>query len=171
MIYIKLYFTFLNIGILAFGGGYAILPLIQKYVIEQNQWLDTTTMVDLISISQITPGPIAINSASFIGNKIGGVTGSIIATLGVITPQIIILSIFLYFAFKKANKYLVGINAAVVALVLITTIKLIKISLFSHNDYILYILFVSILVMYYKKVDIMKLIVFGGFIGLINGFV
>ena len=97
MIYIKLYMIFLQIGILAFGGGYATLPLIQKFLVEKYAFIDETTMLHVISISQMTPGPIAINSATFIGMKIGGILGSIIATAGVVTPQILILMLFLKF--------------------------------------------------------------------------
>ncbi|VWL85065.1 chromate transporter [Oceanivirga miroungae] len=170
MIYIKLYLAFLNIGIFSFGGGYATLPLIQKYIVEENHWITMDTMLDLISISQMTPGPIAINSASFVGNKLAGILGSIIATLGVITPQIIILSLFLYFLPSWVNKYLKGINAAVVALILIATIKLMKSSLFLYNNIVFYILFLFIFVLYYKKIDIIKLIILGGIVGFITSF-
>ncbi len=168
MEYVKLYFIFMKIGVLSFGGGYATLPLIQKYIIEKNQWLDMNTMLDLISISQMTPGPIAINSASFVGNKIGGIFGSIIATIGVIIPQIVLLTIFLILTFKEINKYLIGINAAVVALILISSIKLIKVSLLSTNNYIMYILFILIFILSYRKVNIINLIILGGLIGLLN---
>ncbi len=167
MIYLKLYLVFANIGLLSFGGGYATLPLIQEFVIEKYHWLDMSTMLDLISISQMTPGPIAINSASFVGNKIGGILGSIVATFGVITPQIIILSLFLILNLNKKNRYLDGINAAVVALMLIATIKLINVSLLSNVNPFAYILFFGTMLLYTKKIDMIKLIIMGAIIGMI----
>lgn len=171
MIYIKLYLAFLNIGIFSFGGGYATLPLIQKYIVEKNKWISMDTMLDLVAISQMTPGPIAVNSASFVGNKLAGIIGSIVATIGVITPQIVILTIFIYFAPKGIDKYLKGINPAVVALIFIATIKLMKVSVFLYNDIVYYILFLLIFVLYYKKVGMIKLIILGGIVGFITSYI
>ena len=81
MIYIQLFLGFMYIGVLAFGGGYAALPLIQQTCVEQNGWLSMTEFSDLLTISQITPGPIAINSASFVGMKAAGFAGSVVASL------------------------------------------------------------------------------------------
>ena len=90
---IKLYLAFLKIGTFRFGGGYAMLPFIQKEIVEKNNWISSTEFTDIIGISQMTPGPVAINSATFVGYKINGVIGSIVATLGVITTSFILVII------------------------------------------------------------------------------
>lgn len=126
---LKLYLTFFKIGILAFGGGYVILPLIEEYIVKQNKWIDSIVLLDVISISQITPGPIAINSATFIGMKLFFIIGAIITTLGVITPQIIISTIFFKFIGFK-NKYikniLITIKSATISLIFISIINIMK---------------------------------------------
>lgn len=100
MIYIKLFLNFLYIGILSFGGGYAVLPLIQQQCVEANGWLTMTEFSDLLTISQITPGPIAINSATFVGMQAAGIPGALIATLGFMIPPFLVTSI-LYLVYRK----------------------------------------------------------------------
>ena len=84
---IRLFIAFLKIGTFSFGGGYAMLPFIQKEIVESNTWISMSEFTDIIGISQMTPGPVAINSATFVGYKVGGIIGSIIATLGVIRNE------------------------------------------------------------------------------------
>lgn len=103
MILLKLYLIFFKIGIFSFGGGLAMLPLIQEEVVDNNDWLTEHEFIDLVAIAQSTPGPIAVNSATFIGQKTGGFLGGVIATLGVISPSIIIMFIIstFFFIFSK----------------------------------------------------------------------
>ena len=75
---IRLYLAFLKIGTFSFGGGYAMLPFIQKEIVEKNNWISMSQLTDIIGISQMTPGPVAINSATFVGYKVSGVLGSVI---------------------------------------------------------------------------------------------
>ena len=82
MIYIQLFFSFLQVGLFSFGGGYAAMPLIQGQVVTMHQWLSMSEFTDLITISQMTPGPIAVNSATFVGIKVAGLPGAIAATAG-----------------------------------------------------------------------------------------
>lgn len=105
MIYWKLFITFVQIGLLSFGGGYASLPLIEDLVVHQEQWLTIEEYGHLITISQMTPGPIAINSATFIGTKIAGFPGGLLATLGCILPSIIIVTILaiIYNRYRKLD--------------------------------------------------------------------
>lgn len=122
MIYIKLLISFFQIGLFSIGGGYAALPLIQEQVVDLHHWLSMAEFTDLITISQMTPGPIAINSATFVGNRIGGILGSIVATLGCVLPSfIIVLSLaYLYFKYKNISVIqgiLSGLRPAVVALI------------------------------------------------------
>lgn len=122
MIYLRLFLSFCIIGVLAFGGGYAALPLIQEQCVDMNHWLSMSEFSDLLTISQITPGPIAINSATFVGMKVAGIPGAVIASLGFMFPPFIIVTL-LYFLFKKYGKLtfmqniLSGLKPAVVALI------------------------------------------------------
>lgn len=174
MIYIKLYMIFLQIGILAFGGGYATLPLIQKFLVEKYAFIDETTMLHVISISQMTPGPVAINSATFIGMKLGGILGSIIATAGVVTPQILILMLFLKFIGIK-NKYVLkmldGINGAIVALILIATISIIRTGVINSFSPVIFLTFILSIYLYLKGISIIILILFGAVIGVVSSFI
>jgi chromate transporter len=122
MIYLKLLISFLQIGLFSIGGGYAALPLIQEQVVDINMWLTRSEFTDLITISQMTPGPIAINSATFVGNRVAGFTGSIIAVFGCILPSLLIVLLLahLYYKYKSLTTLqgvLGGINPAVVALI------------------------------------------------------
>ena len=103
MIYLQLFLSFLQIGAFSFGGGYAALPLIRHQVVEANGWLQLSEFTDLITISQMTPGPIAVNSATFVGIKIAGIPGALIATLGCILPSCIIVTLIASLYLKYRN--------------------------------------------------------------------
>ena len=103
MIYLQLFISFIQIGLFSFGGGYAALPLIEHQVIDVNAWLSFTEFTDLVTISQMTPGPIAINAATFVGLKMGGFLGAAVATFGCILPSCIIVSILAYVYMKYKN--------------------------------------------------------------------
>ena len=92
MIYIELFYTFFLIGAFTFGGGYAMLPLIQQRVLEKG-WLEESQIIDFIAVSESTPGPFAINIATYVGTETGGVFGAVCATLGVVLPSFIIILI------------------------------------------------------------------------------
>ncbi|KAA9238108.1 MULTISPECIES: chromate transporter [Aerococcus] len=122
MIYLQLLISFLKVGAFSFGGGYAALPLIQEEIVENHAWLSMQEFTDLITISQMTPGPIAINSATFVGTKLAGPLGAMVATLGSILPSIIIVSIIarLYFKYRNLSllqNMLVALRPAVVAMI------------------------------------------------------
>lgn len=124
-----LHSTFPNlfkIGLFSFGGGYAMLPLIQKEIVTNNSWLNLSQFVDVVAISQVTPGPIAINAATFVGYKMAGIFGSAAATLGVVTPSlIVVLSLTLLFlkynTLDTVQAAFTGIRPAVVALIAAAT--------------------------------------------------
>ena len=86
MIYFQLFLAFLQIGAFSFGGGYAAMPLIQAQVIEKYHWLTLNDFTNLITIAEMTPGPIAVNSSTFVGNQVAGIPGAIVATIGCILP-------------------------------------------------------------------------------------
>lgn len=122
MIYLQLFLSFFQIGAFSFGGGYAALPLIQDQVVTLHGWLSLGEFTDLITISQMTPGPIAINSATFVGTKIAGVFGALAATMGCIMPSCIIVSAIAYFYFKYKDLSVIqgvlsALRPAVVAMI------------------------------------------------------
>ncbi len=122
MIYLQLFLSFLQIGLFSFGGGYAALPLIQGQVVTLHHWLDMEEFTNLITISQMTPGPIAINSATFVGMKIAGVSGALAATLGCILPSCILVTVLakLYLRYRNLSVLqgvLHSLRPAVVALI------------------------------------------------------
>lgn len=175
---LNLFLIFFKIGCFAFGGGYAVIPLISKYVVEENAWISTREFIDLISISQMTPGPIAINSATFVGQSVSGIIGSIVATAGLVLPQFVLMMILGYFLFSKNKKFkimdysLLGIKAGVVSLIFITTLKLFQSSVFPEGfkldgmSLAALISFVLGFLLYLKKIDLFKLIGLGAVIGI-----
>jgi len=122
MIYLKLFWSFFQIGLFSIGGGYAAMPLIQNQVVDINKWITMTEFADLITIAEMTPGPIAINSSTFVGTQIAGLPGALVATFGCILPSSIIVLTLAYFYYKYKKLTLVqgvlsGLRPAVVALI------------------------------------------------------
>ena len=122
MIYLQLFLSFLQIGLFSFGGGYAAMPLIQDQVVTAHGWLPMPEFTDLIPISQMTPGPIAVNSATFVGMKIAGVPGAIAATVGCVFPSCVIVTLLarLYLKYRDMSLLqgiLGSLRPAVVAMV------------------------------------------------------
>ncbi|MFM1524626.1 MULTISPECIES: chromate transporter [Helcococcus] len=179
MILLSLFIAFLQIGILAFGGGYAILPFIQDIVVRNHGWLSAKEMTDVVTISQMTPGPIALNAATFVGTKMSGLVGSIIATTAIILPQLIIMVLLgkLYFGNKKINfmeKIIRALRPAIAGLIFIATLDMIKGSIFNNTNYnfsqISYVAVVCFVIggiLYVKKVGIVKIISIGAVLGVV----
>lgn len=122
MILLKLFLAFLQVGAFSIGGGYAAMPIIQSQVVEKYGWITMDEFTDLITIAEMTPGPIAINSATFVGTRIAGIYGAIVATLGCICPSLIIVSLlaFFYYKYRKMSVLqgvLQTLRPAVVALI------------------------------------------------------
>ena len=122
MVYLELLWSFFQIGLFSFGGGYAALPLIQTQVVDLHGWLNMTEFVDIITISQMTPGPIAINASTFVGMRIAGVGGAVVATLGCVLPSCIIVLILAYLYYKYRGLSMIqgalsGLRPAVVSLI------------------------------------------------------
>lgn len=118
----KLFTTFFRIGLFTIGGGYAMIPLIERDVVERNRWVDKEMFVDLLSVSQSAPGVFAVNISTFIGYRLRGLGGSVAASLGCIAPSvIIILAIALFFnrfrEYEVVNNIFLGLRPAVVALI------------------------------------------------------
>lgn len=128
-ILIKLFLSFFKIGIFGYGGGYAMLPLIEREVVTSNGWLTSSEFLDIIGISQMTPGPISINTATFVGYRIGGFLGSVFATVGVVTYSFILVSIATHYILKFKNSKtlknaLFGMRPALMGLIISAFISL-----------------------------------------------
>ena len=149
MIYLKLFYVFFKVGLFSFGGGYAILPLMQHEVVDVNKWISFKEFMDIVAVSQITPGPISINLATHVGYRIGGTLGSTIATTSVVLPSIIIVSLIVIFL-KRFNKLPVvqrifkSLRVTIVGLILAAGIALFVKENFI--DYKSYIIFTSVLI-------------------------
>lgn len=138
MIYLELFLGFFQIGLFSIGGGYASLPLIQSQVVEKHGWLTLTQFTDIITISQMTPGPIAINASTFVGVQVGGIPGALIATFGCVLPSfIIVLTLgFFYYKYrdlKAVNGVLQGMKPAVVAMIASAGLSITILALFGAN--------------------------------------
>lgn len=122
MIYWQLFLSFLQVGLFSIGGGYAAIPLIQEQAVTAHAWLSMSEFTDLVTIAEMTPGPITINAATFVGIRIAGLPGAIVATLGSITPALFLVSLlaFLYYRYKNVSvlqSVLGSLRPAVVALI------------------------------------------------------
>ena len=136
MIYWQLFLSFLQIGMFSFGGGYAALPLIQEQVVTQHGWLSRSEFTDLITISQMTPGPIAVNSATFVGIRMAGIPGALVATMGCILPSLIIVSLlsWLYEKYRSMDAMqavLACLRPAVVALIASAALTILRVVVFA----------------------------------------
>lgn len=130
-ILVELFVTFMKIGGFTFGGGYAMLPMIQKEVVNSKKWATQTEVLDYFAISQVTPGVIAVNTATFIGYRMAGILGGIAATLGVIFPSMLIIAIIAAFLNNFASMPVVihafnGIRACVCVLILTAVYNMAK---------------------------------------------
>ena len=138
-IYLQLFISFVQIGALSFGGGYAAMPLIQQQVVTLHGWLSPAEFTDLITISQMTPGPISVNSATFVGIRTAGLPGAIVATLGCVFPScvIVMLLAFIYYHFKGLSLVqgvLSGLRPAVVAMIASAGISLLILALYGQRE-------------------------------------
>ncbi|MGF6905853.1 chromate transporter [Fusobacterium sp. PH5-44] len=139
MIYLKLFWSFFQVGLFTIGGGMASLPLIENEVVNYNNWLSVAEFTDLITISQMTPGPIAINSATFVGTRIAGFLGALVATIGFITPSCIIMGILAYILKKyktlsTVQGILSGLRPAVVAMIAAAGLKILQLTLWGEKS-------------------------------------
>ena len=139
MIYIKIFWEFFKIGLFAIGGGMATFPFLQE-LSDKYQWITSEQLLDMIAISESTPGPIGINTATFTGYNVGGVLGGIIATAGIVTPSLIIIVIIAHYFMKFHEQPIVragfyGLRPAVVGLIGAAGFEVAKVALFNINQY------------------------------------
>ena len=178
-LYMQLFASFFKIGLFGFGGGYAMLPLIQFEVVELHNWITVADFTDIVAISQTTPGPIAFNSATYIGytsvtnmgfTTFQGILGSAICTVAVSLPSLVIMTLIsLFFAKLNSNQWMQSslrvLKAAVIGL--IAAAALLLIDDYNFIDYKSWIIFGAVFALSIKKTDPILLIVLAGVAGLI----
>ena len=170
MKYLKLFFEFFKIGLFTFGGGLSMIPFIQKSVVEKNKWMSEDEMIDMLAISESTPGPIAINCATFVGYRVGKIRGAILSTLGVVLPSFIIILIISLFYEKfievKVIKWaFLGIKAGVAALILNAGLKILKKT--EHNLFSFAIMLLAIEIALFTSIHTVFVIIFGLVVGVV----
>lgn len=136
MIYLKLFWSFFQIGLFSIGGGYAAMPIIQKQVVDLHYWLNMNEFIDIVTISQMTPGPIAINAATFVGMRISGLLGAVVATVGCVTPSCIIVLTIAYFYYRYQDLWVIqgalkGLRPVVVSLIASAGMAILLTALFN----------------------------------------
>ncbi len=167
---IDLFVSFLRVGAFAFGGGYAMIPLISREVVSIRGWLDMAEFVDVIAISQGTPGPIAINSATYVGFKVAGILGSLTATFGVVLPAFTIMMILgrLFLKYSEVpvvQDMLAGIRPVVVALILSAALSVFPTSVTGVIPGIVAVAVVVAILVF--NIDPILLLVLSGVLGLV----
>lgn len=170
MIYLNLFITFFKIGLFSFGGGYAMLPLIEREIIDVRGWLTASEFIDIIAISEMTPGPIAINSATFLGYRVADSLGAIVATASIVLPSLIVMITILVFINRfKDSVYMdwvfKGIRPIVLGLIASAAVS---VSFSSFIDVKSVLIAVGIFyIVYYKKINPIIAIVIAGSLGII----
>ena len=175
MIYLQLFISYLKIGFFGFGGGYAMLSLIQNEIVEQRGWITVSQFADIVAISQMTPGPIAINSATYIGYTVAGFWGSVVATVAVCLPALtVMLALTKFFLKLKDNRYvhgtITGMRPVVVGMIAAAALLLIfpeQRADSSFIDHWSWILFAATLYASYKKVNPILLIALSAVAGIV----
>ena len=189
MIYWELFYTFFKIGLFTFGGGYAMLPLIQEEVISHN-WIPMEDLINFIAVSESTPGPFAINMATYVGTQMGGLLGGVCSTLGVVLPSFVVILIVAKCFEKFKNSFVVkgcmtGLKPAVVGLIgsAIVSVALtvflpagfslagITSAFTSVSFYCSLVIFVLGTVLAFKKVHPIIIIVLSAVLGIVVGYV
>lgn len=183
MIYIHLFIEFFRIGLFSFGGGYAMIPLISN-VITTNQWMTAGEFTQIISIAEMTPGPIAVNTATYVGYKVAGTFGSICATTGVAMPSLLLILFISKFFFKYKEHPLMknlfkGIRPVIAGLILSSAIIIGKSVLFEHGTLSMsgfhyttfFITILLFILAFMKKMHPILLILIGGVIGMLSGMI
>ena len=180
-ILLQLFLSFATVGLFCVGGGYASMPLIQVEVIEKYKWLSMNEFVDIFTLSQMTPGPIGINAATFVGSKVAGIPGSIAATAGFVFPSVIIVLLLAYLYYKYGNVgpirgILNGLRPAVVALIASAGVNFILLAFWNKEklpveigktDLVAVLIFVLALAAQKRKIGTITLLASSGVAGLL----
>ncbi len=185
MMCLNLFLTFFEIGLFTFGGGYAMLPLIQEEVLNHG-WLGLSELIDFVAISESTPGPFAINISTYVGAEVQGILGSACATLGVVLPSFIVILIVAKFFERFKNSKIVkgcmtGLRPAVIGLIATAALTMAKTVFFENGEYLskltspeFYISFLTFAVMTvlaFKKKHPILIICLSAVIGIASGYI
>lgn len=139
MIYLELLWSFIQIGMFSIGGGYAAMPLIQNQVVDIHPWLTLQQFADVMAIAEMTPGPIAINAATFVGIQVAGIPGAILATLGCVLPScaIVLTLAYIYYRFRgltMVQGVLAGLRPAVIAMIASAGLSLMVLAFYGQRQ-------------------------------------
>ena len=164
MIYLNLFWEFMKIGAFTFGGGYAMIPLIEKEIVNKYQWLTMKQFTDLIAIAEMTPGPMAVNSATLVGYKIAKFWGAVVSTVGVVLPSFLVIwaiaSVFSQFQNNPTVQAAFrGLRPAVLGLIIVAAISISKTSILSEYKSILIVIGTVIALTIFKIHPILVLII------------
>lgn len=175
----ELFLSFLKIGTFSFGGGYGALPLIEQEIIVGHKWMTNKEFIDVITMSEMTPGSLSINGATFVGNHVAGVKGAIVATLGVVLPSAVITLALavLYYKFKDIDLVqgvIQGLRPAVVALIAVAGVAILSTSLFGGGatqlgnlDIVSVLMIAGVLGLFYKtRLGPIHVMVLAGILGI-----
>ena len=175
MIYLQLLWVFIKIGVLGFGGGYAMLSLIEHEVIDHYGWMTTTEFADMVAISQMTPGPISINMATYVGYTMGGFSGSLLASFAICLPSIIMVYFIIrLFMNKKGgslmSNLLKGLKPAIAGLIFAAGLAMMNAQNFvqtgkGENNVSIIICVLAFVASYFFKANPILLIVLSGIVG------
>lgn len=166
-----IFLTFFKIGLFTFGGGYAMIPLIEEETVNRHHWIKSEDIIDIIAIAEATPGVIAVNTASFVGYRVRGVKGAIIATIGVILPSFTIISIVATFfsdfqQLKWVNYAFLGIRAGVIVLIIGAAINLAKRGEYHFLN--IASLMIAFLLASFTDLNVIFLIIGGSIVGIMT---
>ena len=168
---LDLFLTFFRIGAFTFGGGYAMLPMLQKELVEKKGWVTEEEMLDYFAVGQCTPGIIAVNTATFVGYKVKKVSGGIIATLGVVAPSLVIITIIAavlsnFADIPAVKNAFAGIRVAVCVLIINSVVKLLKKSVVDKLTAVVYVV-VALCAIIFSKVSPVIFVVAAALLGII----
>ncbi len=177
MIYLQLFWVYLKIGLLGFGGGYAMLSMIQFEVVEKHAWMTMSEFADVVALSQMTPGPISINCATYVGYQVGGIFGSLLASFSIVLPSLILLYFVLKFLFKHKDDFIIkttlrDLKPFIAGLIFAAAMLMMNKTTFSdfgigENNVSVIICAVTFVAIFFFKVNPMIMIALSGVAGLV----
>ncbi|NLA05616.1 MAG: chromate transporter [Firmicutes bacterium] len=167
----SLYGSFLKIGLFTIGGGYAMIPLMEREIITGHGWLTAPQFLDIIAVAEVTPGPLAINAATFIGYRLAGVAGALAATLGVVTPSLVTLLLLGGFLSRaildpRAERFLRGLRPALIALISAAVVTLSRAALIDLTT-VLIAAGIFITAVAWRRLNPLYLVAAGALLGLL----
>ena len=168
---LTIFLTFLKIGAFTFGGGYAMIPLIQKEAVERHGWVTDEDILDIVAIAESTPGPIAINAATFVGHQTRGFAGAVAATLGVVLPSFVTIFVIFHIlqAFRDAKAVQYAFNGIRVGVLVLLIKALVKMLKTNRKGWVAYgLMGISFVLTAFLKVNTILVIVLCGAVGLVS---